>query len=104
MCVCGAPQGKLDIDAACRGFVDLAKLAMAALVQQMFADAAFSALFHKLCGPEWLKGDITSSILLTLQDFFKDYEIGIEPSSYKRRGSSPPCVCSVLHMHVRGRA
>ena len=84
-CAICAWQGKVDIDAACRGFMDLAKLAMAALVESMFSFPPFLQLFHKLyCSPEWTAGDASASILKTMQDFFDDYEVALEPSFFKR--------------------
>lgn len=65
--------------------MELAKLAMTGLVQFIFADTAFSGLFHKLyCSSEWTGGNTTASILATLQDFLKDYEEWVEATSFKR--------------------
>lgn len=58
---------------------------MAALVQSMFAFPAFQGLFHKLyCSPDWTAGDVSASILKTLESYFEDYETMLEPSFYKR--------------------
>jgi hypothetical protein len=49
-------QGRLDIDAQCRGFLELAKEATGHLVATIFGDAAFAELFHKLyCSEDWLQ-------------------------------------------------
>ena len=85
MCHWHAPQGRLDIDGACRGFTDLAKLVTLALVDSMFALTDFAALFFKLYGsPEWSGGEVTASILATLGDYFEDYKQGLEPSWFRR--------------------
>ncbi|KAK9812960.1 hypothetical protein WJX72_006516 [[Myrmecia] bisecta] len=78
-------KGKLDIELQCRGFLELAKAAVAQLVGSIFSDTDFAELFHKLYGTdEWKAGVITGSILATLGDYFGDYETLIEASFFKR--------------------
>lgn len=49
-----APAGVLDVEPACRGFLDLAKEGVAACVAAVFADPAFADLFLRLyC--RWVK-------------------------------------------------
>ena len=42
------PAGSLDVEEACRGFLDLAKEAAAACVAVVFSDPAFAELFQRL--------------------------------------------------------
>ena len=41
-------QGQLDIEDACRGFLDLAKAACAGVCGSIFSDPAFAELFHRM--------------------------------------------------------
>lgn len=45
---CSFPAGSLDVEEACRGFLDLAKEAAAACVAVVFSDPAFAELFQRL--------------------------------------------------------
>lgn len=42
------PPGSLDVEEACRGFLDLAKEGAAACVAVVFSDPAFAELFQRL--------------------------------------------------------
>ena len=43
-------QGRLDVEAQCRGFLDLAKLAMSCLLNIIFNEPAVASLFGALPG------------------------------------------------------
>ena len=78
-------QGKLDIETQCRGFLVLAKSAVAHLVGTIFGDSALAELFQKLyCSEEWQQGTATGSILATLGDYFDDFRTLLEPTFFKR--------------------
>ena len=78
-------QGKLDIEAQCRGFLVLAKSAVAHLVGTIFGDSALAELFQKLyCSEDWQQGVTTGSILATLGDYFDDFKQLLEPTFFKR--------------------
>jgi exocyst complex component 3 len=79
--------GSLDVEAACRGFLDLAKEGAAACVAVVFSDPAFADLFTRLYWTEeWRSGDVTSSVLATLEDFLQDFERMVLPTFYRRWG------------------
>ena len=42
------PQDQLDIEDACRGFLDLAKAACTGVCASIFSDPAFAELFHRM--------------------------------------------------------
>ncbi|KAI3425101.1 hypothetical protein D9Q98_008479 [Chlorella vulgaris] len=78
-------KGSLDVEAACRGFLDLAKEGAAACVAVVFSDPAFADLFTRLYWTEeWRSGDVTSSVLATLEDFLQDFERMVLPTFYRR--------------------
>ena len=83
-------QGQLDIEDACRGFLDLAKAACAGVCGSIFSDPAFAELFHRMyCSDEWQRGDLTGTVLATLEDYLEEYEHYILPAFFKRCGRVP---------------
>lgn len=79
------PAGQLDVEEACRGFLDVAKEAAAALVASVFADPAFADLLTRLCcTDEWRAGGVTASVLATLEDFLQDFQRWVEPGFCRR--------------------
>lgn len=80
--------GSLDVEGACRGFLDLAKEAAAAAVALVFADPAFADLLSRLyASDEWRSGAATASVLATLEDFLRDFERWVLPPFYRRHAS-----------------
>ena len=80
-----ALQGRLDVEAQCRGFLELSKEAVSHLVSSIFSDAAFLELFHKLfCSEDWQQGTTTDSILATVGDYLEEFEHLIEAFWFKR--------------------
>ena len=78
-------SGQLDIEDACRGFLDLAKDAVAACVAVVFSDPAFADLFTRMyCTDDWRGGSVTGSVLATLDDFLQDFQRMIQPAFYRR--------------------
>lgn len=78
-------KGSLDVEEACRGFLDLAKEGAAACVAVVFSDPAFAELFQRLySSDDWRSGGLTASVLATLEDFLQDFERMVEPSFYRR--------------------
>lgn len=78
-------KGQLDVEEACRGFLDVAKEAAAALVASVFADPAFADLLTRLCcTDEWRAGGVTASVLATLEDFLQDFQRWVEPGFCRR--------------------
>ncbi|KAI7841448.1 hypothetical protein COHA_004843 [Chlorella ohadii] len=78
-------KGSLDVEEACRGFLDLAKEGAAACVAVVFSDPAFADLFQRLySSDDWRSGGLTASVLATLEDFLQDFERMVEPSFYRR--------------------
>ena len=87
-----AGAGDLDIDVACRGFVELAKEATAACVATVFADPAFADLFSRVAaGEEWRSGVLVGSIVATLEDFIQDFQRMVDPNFF-RRYALPDCL------------
>ena len=77
--------GSLDIDDACRGFLDLAKEATAACVAVVFADPGFADLFAQVATTEeWRSGAVVGSIGATLEDFLRDLQRMVDPTFYRR--------------------
>ncbi|CAK0787040.1 hypothetical protein CVIRNUC_010256 [Coccomyxa viridis] len=78
-------KGRLDVEAQCRGFLELSKEAVSHLVSSIFSDAAFLELFHKLfCSEDWQQGTTTDSILATVGDYLEEFEHLIEAFWFKR--------------------
>ena len=77
--------GSLDVEGACRGFLELAKEGVAACTAVVFADPAFAELFTRLyCSEEWRNGGVTASVLATLEDFLQDFERMVLPPFFRR--------------------
>ena len=74
------------MEAACRGFLDVAAVATRALAARTLAgDAALGALFGRAaCSPDWRAGRVTPSIVATLVDYHGDYAALVEPAFAKR--------------------
>ena len=82
-------QGRLDVEAQCRGFLELSKEAVAHLVSSIFSDGAFIELFHRaFCSEEWQLGVTTASVLATLGDYLEEFEHLLEAFWFKR--CAPP--------------
>lgn len=82
---CTSLQGRLDVEAQCRGFLELSKEAVAHLVSSIFSDTAFIELFHRaFCSEEWQQGATTASILATVGDYLEEFEHLIEAFWFKR--------------------
>ncbi|PSC69331.1 exocyst complex component Sec6 [Micractinium conductrix] len=80
-----AYKGSLDVEDACRGFLDLAKEGAAGCVATVFSDPAFADLFSRVaCSEEWKRGELTGSVLATLEDFLQDFERMVQPAFYRR--------------------
>ena len=78
-------QGRLEMEAQCRGFLQLSKVAVGQCVGAIFGDTAFAELFHRLyCSAEWRAGTLTASIVATLSDYFADFQSLLEPSFFRR--------------------
>ncbi|KAL4437795.1 hypothetical protein ABPG77_005707 [Micractinium sp. CCAP 211/92] len=78
-------KGQLNVEEACRGFLDLAKEAAAALVAAVYADPGFADLLTRLCcTDDWRGGGLTASMLATLEDFLQDFQRWVEPGFYRR--------------------
>lgn len=105
--------GQQDIEAACRGFLELAREAASACVALIYSDPGFADLFPRLyCSEEWRSGGAPASIVATLEDFLADYQRLVEPGFYRRcarrsdwpgRGGGLGCAC-VWKGGLRGRA
>lgn len=92
-------KGQLDIEAACRGFLELAKEAVHHCVSLVYADPGFVELFGRLyCSEEWRCGVTTSSITATLEDFLQDYSRMLEQGFYRRvaEGCLHDCVAHFM--------
>ena len=79
---------QLDIEEACRGFLDLARAACAGVCASIFSDAPFAELFFRMyAAEEWLAGTLTGTVMATLEDYLDEYEHYILPAFFKR------CAC-----------
>jgi len=76
----------LDVEAACRGFLDVAAAATRALAARTLAgDAALGGLFAKAaCSADWRAGRVTPAVAATLVDYHGDYAALVEPAFAKR--------------------
>ncbi|GFH25541.1 uncharacterized protein HaLaN_23522, partial [Haematococcus lacustris] len=79
-------RDKLDqVDEVCRGFLDVAKVAMARAVVVMFNDPGMSGQLIALYSrPEWLSGKTTTTLIATIKDYMADVQRFVEPSFVKR--------------------
>ncbi|KAJ9533396.1 hypothetical protein QJQ45_026375 [Haematococcus lacustris] len=79
-------RDKLDqVDDVCRGFLDVAKVAMARAVVVMFNDPGMSGQLIALYSrPEWLSGKTTTTLIATIKDYMADVQRFVEPSFVKR--------------------
>ncbi len=78
-------RGQLDIETQCRGFLDVAKEAVAGIVGLIFADPGFAELFNQLyCSPEWRSGSTTASMVATIGDYLADVQKLTDPAFFRR--------------------
>ena len=70
---------------ACRGFLNIATLALSKAVDSIFSDLGTVSLLKQLyCTPEWVEGIVTPSWLATLRDYFKDLRQWLDGPFFKR--------------------
>jgi len=80
-----ALRHRLDVDAAARGFADLAAGAARALAARVFGDAGLGELAARVCaGPDWRDGSVTASLVATLGDYLEDYRALAEKALFVR--------------------
>lgn len=77
-------SGKLEAEDVYRAFLDVANTAMKKLVDSVFADPGMVGLLKKLYQAEWQTGQITSSLVATLQDYLEEFNVVLDASIYKR--------------------
>lgn len=88
-------QNRLDAENVYRGFLEVVKFAMKKLIEEVFGDGGMVGLLKKLYqSTEWQNGQITASLIATLQDFLEEFESVLDASVYKR------VVDSMLQMTV----
>eukprot|EP00892_Ulva_mutabilis_P010822 jgi/Ulvmu1/8111/UM040_0006.1 len=75
----------LDMEDACRGFLNVSKIALERAVDSIFAEEGVRGLGHALfVHKEWLSGVTTESFLLTLADYIGDLNEWLDPPFFKR--------------------
>lgn len=82
-----AYKGRLDVEYACRGFLELSKAGVAACVAAAFGDPGLTDLFGRMgvAGDEgWVSGRLLAGLIATLDDFRADFERMLEPGFYRR--------------------
>ena len=75
---------KLEAEDVYRGFLEVAKTAMKKLIDGVFSDAGMVGLLKKLYQSEWQSGEITSSLVATLQDYLEEFSAVLDDSLSKR--------------------
>ena len=77
--------GVVDIEEACRGFLQVSKLAVDQVVRCIVEDEGILQMFSTaMFSPDWLTGSATSVLLATLEDYMQDVTRWIEKSFLKR--------------------
>ena len=77
--------GAVDIEDACRGFLQVSKLAVDHVVNCIIEDEGIVQMFGSaMFSPDWLTGSATSVLLATLEDYMQDVTRWIEKSFLKR--------------------
>ena len=91
---------------ACRGFLNVSKVALDKVVQSIFEDQGTADVLRALYkGPDWCGGVTTHSVLLTLADYLSDLESWLDPPFYRRACQvRPPRVCVCAAVGWRRRA
>jgi len=77
-------HGIVNVENVCRGFLDVCNVAVDATVEHVFRDPGFKKLLQQLFDKFWAKGQVTTSIVLTLKDYLYELKEYIDPSYYKR--------------------
>ena len=78
-------RGAVDIEEACRGFLQVSKLAVDQVVKCIIEDEGIVQMFARsMFSPDWLTGGATSVLLATLEDYMQDVTRWIEKSFLKR--------------------
>ncbi|QDZ21270.1 subunit Sec6 of exocyst complex [Chloropicon primus] len=78
-------RGVVDIEEACRGFLQVSKLAVDQVVSCIIEDEGIVQMFSRsMFSPSWLTGGATSVLLATLEDYMQDVTRWIEKSFLKR--------------------
>ncbi|KAF6256967.1 exocyst complex component Sec6-domain-containing protein [Scenedesmus sp. NREL 46B-D3] len=89
-------SAQLDVEDACRAFLDLARAWGQRLVDLMYTDAGLAEQWrHMYSSADWLTGKTCATLLATIGDYFNDITTFVEPGFCRR-------VCEgVLEEHVR---
>ncbi len=71
---------RIDIEEVSRGFLEVAKSALAKLMDVVLADSAFADLQRKLyASDDWAAGRTTATWIATLADYLSDVSTFLEP-------------------------
>ena len=78
-------KGVVDIEKACRGFLQVSKLAVDQVVRCIIEDEGVVQMFAQtMFSPAWLTEGATDVLLATLEDYMQDVVLWIERSFLKR--------------------
>ena len=82
-------RGAVDVENACRGFLQMAKRAVASVTACIVSDEGIQDTFASaFFGPEWCLGKVTPVLVATLEDYMQDVAGWIETSFLRRVAES----------------
>lgn len=75
---------QVNFEDTCKGFLEVAKEAVALTVSVIFEDPGVQELLVKLYQRDWLEGQVTEYLVETFDDYFTDIKMYIEERSFRR--------------------
>ncbi|XP_073139847.1 exocyst complex component SEC6 [Henckelia pumila] len=75
---------QVNFEDTCKGFLEVAKEAVALTVSVIFEDPGVQELLVKLYQKDWLEGQVTEYLVETFADYFTDIKMYIEERSFRR--------------------
>lgn len=75
---------QVNFEDTCKGFLEVAKEAVALTVSVIFEDPGVQELLVKLYQKDWLEGQVTEYLVETFDDYFTDIKMYIEERSFRR--------------------
>uniref|UniRef100_A0A061QZB5 Exocyst complex component 3 n=1 Tax=Tetraselmis sp. GSL018 TaxID=582737 RepID=A0A061QZB5_9CHLO len=78
-------KGTIDVEAAARGFLEVAKAAVDACAAAVLSDdgirAVMSRMYHS---EEWQRGEVVGTLVATVDDYFRDLASWVDRNFFKR--------------------
>ncbi|XP_073284751.1 exocyst complex component SEC6 [Primulina huaijiensis] len=75
---------QVNFEDTCKGFLEVAKEAVALTVSVIFEDPGVQELLVKLYQRDWSEGQVTEYLVETFDDYFTDIKMYIEERSFRR--------------------